>query len=731
MAEEVAVQSTVYNMAGDEANRPIYMQSLVFRNVISNAKESIADSITKGHLKGPGIALRSFFRWADDNYGLIGMPTGNLAATLGISLAVLNAQIPPPSGEVIITDSASVGPADFTVWAEQWLLANHPSEWGTAYTVSINYVTTVITIVTVGLTTYTFTPTDFVSSATYIYAFYHTDLNANSKVYIYRIGSGNTTLDAAVTPIESYGKFYPYIPIRLTNTFLSESYLPDKYALAKKAFRKATGGKFDDVVASVADNASIDDIDYTYAIFGVALNVEDNSAKKYIYNFLTKLMNSQLYSSSFYTDWLCYTAGATSYATALSIWNAAQTNPASSLYKTPLPNATFRNTFPRPANVLKVTDGDNLDLRLLWTYISTGGGTGLGKVGAKVGDLWFEEDAGTDAFVNAMTGGSSNPDKEYRTRIRLMWQKTDNSYEWLRIVGLSHYNYIYKSYAVKNRASLSWDYVATGDKPKDTGFIIPLHYGTFIELPLADSTQMSTACMFLVFNAYEAVTIPWWQSGIFQILLVVVIAIAAAVFTGGAGLGLLGANLAVGTGLGFTGVTAAIVGSVANALAAVALTSIIGYFAKSLFGDEIGAIVGTVLSFIVMQGLTSFNNLGSFNFNDLFKVDTLMMLMDAAGSAYTSMVSADIRAMEAELKEYVSQSGETLDKIKEQYYSEFGAGIGYFSPLMFTSDKRLMTESGDTFLTRTLMTGSDIAELTLSVVNDFTNMSLTLPKVYG
>ncbi len=731
MAETVSVQSTVYNMAGDENLRPIYMQTLVFRNVISNVKESIADTITKGHLHGPGIGLRSFFRWADDNYGLIGMPTGNLAATLGISLAVLDAQIPPPVGEVVITDSASVGPADYAIWAEQWLLVNYPAVWGTAYTVSINFVTTVITIVTVGLVTYTFTPVDFVSSATYIYAYYHTNLNVNQKIYIYRIGAGNVTLNAAVTPIESYGKFFPYIPIRLTNAFLSPSNLPDKYALAKTAFKKATGGSFDDVVISVAANASISDIDYTYAIFGVSLNVVDNSAKKYIYNFLTKLMNSQLNSASYYTDWLCYTGGATSYATALALWNAAQSNPASTLYKTPLPNATFRNTFPRTANSLKVTDGDNLDLRLLWTYISTGGGTGLGKVGAKVGDLWFVEDAGTDAFVNAMTGGSSNPDAEYRTRIRLMWQKTDNSYEWLRIVGLSHYNYIYKSYAVKNRASASWDYVATGDKPKDTGFIIPLHYGTFIELSLVDSTQMSTACMFLVFNAYEAAIIPWYQSGIFQILLIVVIAIAAAVFTGGVGIGILGANLAVGTGLGFTGLTAAIVGSVANALAAVALSSIIGYFAKSLFGDEIGAIVGTVLSFIVMQGLTSFNNLGSFNFNDLFKVDTLMMLMDATGNAYTAMVSADIRAMEAELKEYVDQAGETLDTIKEKYYAEFGAGIGYFNPMFFTSDTRLMVETGDTFLTRTLMTGSDIAELTLSVVNDFGNMSLSLPKVYG
>lgn len=731
MAEEVAVDSTVYNLAGDEDKRPNYMQALIFRNIISSSKESIADSLIHGHIKGPGIALRSFFRWADANYGLIGMPTGNLAATLGISNIILEGQIPPPPSETVTVTSSDVGTADYARWAEQWLLLNYPAEWGTGYTVEIDLTTSEIMITTVGAVTYTFIPTDFNSTATYIYAYYTMSVTAGQRLFIYRIGSGNLTLDAAVTPIEAYGKFFPYIPIRLKNEFLSSTHLPDKYELAKKAFKKATGGKLDEVIDNIAENGAIDDIDYAYTVFGVAANVQDNSAKKYIYNLLTKLMNSQLNSGSYYTDWLCYTGGATSAGTALALWNAAQSNPASALYKTPPPNAVFRNTFPFTNNTLKVTDGDNLDLRLLWTYISTGGADGLGKVGAKVGDLWFVDDTDSDAFVNSMSNVWSKGNPEYRSRVRLIWQISETEHIWLRIVGLSHFNYIYKSYAVKNRLSQSWDYVATGDKPKDSGFIFPLHYGTFVEMPLTDSTQMSTACVFLVFNAYSSVTIPWWQSAIFQILLIVVIAIASAVFTGGAGLGILGANLAVGTSLGFTGLTAAIVGSVANALAAVALTSLIGFFANSIFGEEIGALVTTVLSFVIMNGLTSFNTTGVFNLTDLFKVDTLMMLMDATGNAYTAMVSADIKAMEAELKEYINQAGETLDDIKEQYYAEFGYGIGYFNPVMFTSDKKLMVESGDTFLSRTLMTGSDIAELTLSVVNDFTNLSLTLPKAYS
>src|SRR6218665_209844 len=138
MAEEVAVSSTVYNLAGDENNRPDYMQSVIFRNIIANDKKSLGEAINSSQIKGPAISLRSFFRWADANYGLIGMPTGNLAASLGIDLTVLNGQIPPPVGETVTATSATVGPADFGRWAEQYLLDNYPLQWGTGYTTSID-----------------------------------------------------------------------------------------------------------------------------------------------------------------------------------------------------------------------------------------------------------------------------------------------------------------------------------------------------------------------------------------------------------------------------------------------------------------------------------------------------------------------------------------------------------------------------------------------------------------
>jgi hypothetical protein len=96
------------------------------------------------------------------------------------------------------------------------------------------------------------------------------------KLFIYKIGSGNAALDAAVIPVESFGQFFPFLPVRINNTFISESYLPDVYAQVKKAYKKATGSSFDKYIVKLEDNDDLNDIDYAYITFGVSLNTKEN-----------------------------------------------------------------------------------------------------------------------------------------------------------------------------------------------------------------------------------------------------------------------------------------------------------------------------------------------------------------------------------------------------------------------------------------------------------------------
>ena len=94
---------------------------------------------------------------------------------------------------------------------------------------------------------------------------------------IYQIGSGNAALDTVVTQGADYKEFFPVIPVRINNTFLSESNWPTQYVQAKKAYKKAVDGNFDKLVDALKENKNIKEMDYVFIKFGVALNVLDNS----------------------------------------------------------------------------------------------------------------------------------------------------------------------------------------------------------------------------------------------------------------------------------------------------------------------------------------------------------------------------------------------------------------------------------------------------------------------
>ena len=64
-------------------------------------------------------------------------------------------------------------------------------------------------------------------------------------------------------------------------------------------------------------------------------------------------------------------------------------------------------------------------------------------------------------------------------------------------------------------------------------------------------------------------------------------------------------------------------------------------------------------------------------------------------------------------------------RIQEMYVEQFGAGK-VIDPMAFTAAGQGKVESMDTFLSRTLMTGMDIAETTHNMLSEFTPLTLNL-----
>lgn len=558
----------------------------------------------------------------------------------------------------------------------------------------------------------------------------------NKKILLYRIGSNsNMTLENMIAkPTQTQGEFYPVMPVRLENRFISNSYYPTVYEQASKAYKKLMNKKFSELIDKVNDNESLNDIDFAFVVFGVSLNVKEHECRKYLYKFFQKLAASQAYDRGHYDS---FRDSLATYQTNMQI--AIEQFLEDGRYPAGLNLRIPALQYNEIQLSHQGTSNIPYDVRLRWVVAWEEVRTGLGKAGAKSGDLWFvvrPTVTWNESYIDRGGKGQYDTydpprvvvgDRQRLECVRLYWQDSPNTYRYMEVYGLKHINFVYNGKSVE-----IWGNEAINDSD-ESGFIVPLHYDTMKDMSLKASTQMATACINIVFNCYQIVKQKWYQRGIFKILLVVAIAIVSAVFTGGAGLGLLGANFTVGASLGFAGLTAAIVGSVVNALAAVILTSVIQYASTALFGEQFGALIGAVLSFVVFNAATAFHATGSFtiDWSSLMRADNLLKLTDALASGYSAMVQGNAQGIMQDTRNLQT----SYEKRSEEISLLYGKNIGYtdymFNPNWITNSNNRYYESSSTFLTRTLLTGTEIVDLSHSMITNFTGLSLTLPSAHA
>ena len=551
-----------------------------------------------------------------------------------------------------------------------------------------------------------------------------------TTMLIYKKGDGNATLDAMFAPPESTGEFYPFIPVRLDNEFISESYLPEIYELSKRALRRATTGNFDDIVENVADNENLKDIDYTYVTFGVSLNVDENASRRYVYEFFqTILEDAGLTEDGDYESWISSQQAAEDSVQAWNEWKEAQSDPMDPLYGTPEPTVY---SYPQiPTRSIRVASSNNTtmnyDMTIQWNNITEVVEFGLGKPDAKKGELWFEIGADDTYTQIVYTGRLPLPTEIEVSNITLFWQDEETRYRKLMFSGLKHINMIYRGKAVEITAKEALE------DAEESGFIIPLHQLIYKQIGLKDGTQMSTACCFLVFNCYKVVKKKWYQSSWFRVLIVIV-AIVVTIYMPGAvgasGSGLLGGNAAVGAAIGFSGSTAAIVGAVANAVAAMILVNIVQRGAVALFGDKLGAVIGAIAGIVALQVGTAMVNGASLSssFGSLMRADNILKLTNAAGKGYMGYLSAENQEIMAKTQDLIEGYNTEAKELQDKWYETFGASHGIIDPTVFTNSTNSLgfsPEDQDSFLSRTLMSGSDVAQMSLDLLSNFVDITLS------
>ena len=534
-------------------------------------------------------------------------------------------------------------------------------------------------------------------------------------VLIYKKNSGNALYDSFFDRQVETGTYFPFIPMRIRNSF----FLGELKERATKALKKATGASFDKLQKSLADNKDIDDLDYCYVMFGVSLNTKEPAARKYLFNFFKTMMNAGADGAGF-SDWQTRWERADVAKRLWTQWKMAQSDSTSPLYGAKEPTQI---PYPKsPGGLLSLQSQKyNLNIFVKWQAISLFTGSGLGKPEARVGDCWITNGVTKDYDEIIYSAGLVDIVPSSTNFCTITWQKTADSYQSIGVWGLRHTNIVYKGKGVDINGN-----EALAD-PEESSFIVPLNEAIYRAMPLTEATQMANGMGYMVINTYQVVKQKWYQTSWFKIILIIIIIVITVLSAGtGAGsVGLLGTAASVGAALGFAGTVAIIVGTIANAIAAMILSQIIGMAAKELFGEKVGAIVGAIASVVAVSVGTSMANGGGIagGFSSLSSVENLTKLTVAAGqgiSGYLNSQASDtLAATQKMVDEYEKQSGE----ISKLYEQNLGMGRTYIDPTELTdvndSSSSFVVETPAMFLGRTMMTGTDIASTTFNMLTNF------------
>jgi hypothetical protein len=125
--------------------------------------------------------------------------------------------------------------------------------------------------------------------------------------------------------------------------------------------------------------------------------------------------------------------------------------------------------------------------------------------------------------------------------------------------------------------------------------------------------------------------------------------------------------------------------------------------------------------------LKSGGNMASM-WSQMTSAQNLLNLTNSVGNAYTQMINQDTMSYVGKTQDALNDFREQSLKIQENYAENIGYGSAVFDPLSLTGvDDTFFAEDSDTFLARTLLTGSDIAEMSKEMITNFVELSLSNP----
>ena len=759
------VSSVVYPLGEDGADRTDVLKYTVINSVLQ--ERPIGDSIRETFLRGQGISLRNAFTYARDKY------TAGLATSVAqISdepdlvplVAVLAAQ---NKGAEILCSTVFVGTAKSDWWAERYLAETYGFDRNTqrfisppkgvepdanvAYDMESDGSIQILLMNADGATTILhYRPTDFVRMANYVHCAYQTQrtyengtttstrtastdeedstivttdtqeragetqittrrtvttvangvatvtvtetiqVTSRTQYLLYRLGSGvHPELDNLVTVTPLTSPYFPAVPLRVNNgSMVDKAHQQTAQYKTSKQLLKMVGLNLEDLGKSVEDNPNLKDIDYCFVVFGVRLNTTSPEGKAYLFRFFQYLRSISHVTSAQYKSW------------------------EDGYYKKYGESSVGMPTTNSVEIYSPKARADNYDIKLQWQYIDTRLVTGMVKPGASPGTVTVqmggsktELDLGNDMVLDAS--------------ILLVRRQVDaNTYEELEIAGLTYENFIYKGKSIIITA-----HDAMSD-PDEDGFIIPLNQADIRAMPLGELTNLAYQCMHIVFNCYKVVKKKWYQTGIFKVVIVVAAIVVVALSWGAgtpAATAMTTAAFSVAAALGATGILLTYLAATLYVMSMIVISAILTKVSTEAFGKKWGPIIGMIAAAMVAK-------IGSPDLTKAPSYLTASNVIKATSAVTESYLERQMEGIQKDLVQVQADYKTGMEKIEEMTQKFLGTNVDLIDIQGLTEASwQLQYEHPDDFLTRTLMTGSDVCTITTGMIEHFADVGLWLP----
>lgn len=739
------VDSSVWNMAGEYDTRFKVLPNIVAGAIFGKQEWDLGNRIKMGLMNSSAVSQRRFFRWAKTNYAL-GMPAAQVSVEVRVRADAISAELESilalGEDQILQVNVAVIDQADDDYWAEEYVAENRPAALDGTWIPYFDPITNTFKIVFGENDEETFpAPADFLwgiqdSARRLLYVNYQILLRdpesrivsvSEAQMFTYRIGSGNAVFDALDTSAGStMSEFYPAIPIRINNKSVTENTHFENIA---KGYKKLSGGgDIGQILEMIEEHESVGDMDYVYVVFGVSLNTEDQSGRSYIYRFFKELLNQQQVSETAneVSAFALQNEIASNSFMEWAVGNSIYTHP---LFGSPAPPGG--GSFQPSLNEIKIKmpSFGNFNMSMRWREISETQHLGNAGIIETDGEALKRGQYAVftrESNVHTLVGSTLFNQVEQANDFVIVKQISETRYSKLTVAGMSHSNYVYGGKSVR---IVPQNALASED---ESGFLIPLHQPTMNSLSLSKRAQLSSCNTYMVINSYQNVTTKWYQKGFFKIVLVIA-SVVLAVYTGGGSLaataGILGTNAAVGLAVGATAATAAIVGAAVNAIAAVILSKLITVASTAIFGDKVGQIVAVIATTVAMAYGSAYASTGSFSvdWSAMMQVDNLMKLTSAIGQGYQNIMNMETQELMDEVEAAAADFEEQSEKIEELSRDVLGMTSSGIDSMILMNADEYFVESRGSFMGRTLMTGNDIIELSIAMIENFADISLDLP----